>query len=106
MDIRYPLEATPPNEAYFAEEIKHLQGKFKDKIRIVADPWLASWTERYEKRTTLAVAGDAPDLIWLCCELIRPYFSAGNAEVLDPHIKRDWRSGQADDFCKGMWEGS
>ena len=41
----------------------------------------------------------------LCCELMRPYFTAGNARELDPYIKRDWKKGEADDFYKGMWEG-
>ena len=103
--LRFPWESTPTNDQYFVEIQKHLKDKTNDKIRIVADPWLGSWTERYEKWTAQALAGDAPDMIVLCCELMRPYFSAGNAEVLDGYIKRDWKKGEADDFYKGMWEG-
>jgi multiple sugar transport system substrate-binding protein len=103
--LRFPWESTPTNEAYFAQIQEHLKEKTNDKVRVAADPWLGSWTERYEKWTTQALAGDAPDLIVLCCELMRPYFTAGNARELDPYLKRDWKRGEADDFYRGMWEG-
>ena len=103
--LRFPWESTPTNEAFFAQFQKHLKEKTNDKVRVAADPWLGSWTERYEKWTTQALAGDAPDLIVLCCELMRPYFTAGNARELDPYLKRDWKRGEADDFYRGMWEG-
>jgi ABC-type glycerol-3-phosphate transport system substrate-binding protein len=103
--IRFPTEATPPNEAYLAQLTARVKQKYNDKIQISADPWLGTWNERYEKWTTQALAGDAPDMIVLCCELMRPYFTAGNADLLDPYIRRDWRRGEAEDFYKGMWEG-
>ena len=106
VEIRLPnSDPTPTNDQYFAQIVARVKDKYNDKIRLVNEPWLASWTERYEKWTAMAIGGDAPDVMWLCCELLRPYFSAGNALALDTFIKRDWKSGQADDFYKGMWEG-
>ncbi|HEX2037840.1 MAG TPA: extracellular solute-binding protein [Chloroflexota bacterium] len=107
VDIRFPMDAPAgsPAEQYFNTLRERLKDRYNDKIRIVADPWLGSWTERYEKWTAQALAGDAPDVIVLCCELMRPYFTAGNAQLLDPFIRRDWKKGEVEDFSKGMWEG-
>jgi ABC-type glycerol-3-phosphate transport system substrate-binding protein len=104
--IRLPnSDPTPQNDQYFAEIVSRVKQKFNDKIRLFNEPWLGSWQERYEKWTAQAIAGDAPDTMWLCCELLRPYFTAGNALQLDAYMKRDWKKGEADDFYKGMWEG-
>jgi ABC-type glycerol-3-phosphate transport system substrate-binding protein len=57
--IRFPAEATPPNEAYLAQVTARVRQRYEDKIRISPDPWLGSWNERYEKWTAQALAGDA-----------------------------------------------
>ena len=104
--IRLPnSDPTPTNDQYFAQVMSRVKDKYGDKIRLFNEPWLGSWQERYEKWLSQAIAGDAPDVMWLCCELLRPYFTSGNALALDGYVKRDWKKGEADDFYKGMWEG-
>ena len=106
VSIRLPnSDPTPTNQQYFEQIVAHVKDRYNDKIQLVNEPWLGNWTERYEKWTAMALGGDAPDLLWLCCELLRPYFSAGNAQALDAYIKRDWKMAQVADFSKGMWEG-
>lgn len=104
--VRLPnSDPTPTNDQYFARIAARVGDTYNGQIRLVNEPWLGSWTERYEKWMAQAIAGDAPDVMWLCCELLRPYFSSGNAQALDQYVKRDWKKGEADDFYKGMWEG-
>jgi multiple sugar transport system substrate-binding protein len=62
------------------------------------------WSKRYEKWTTMAVSGDMPQIVWLCCTFIRPFMLKGLVAELDPFIKRDWKASEVDDFYKGPYE--
>ena len=104
VSLRFPYDPTPTNTAYFDRIKAQLNDKYSGKIQIAQDAW-AEWGEMYTKWTTQAVAGDAPDVIVLCCQYVRPYFSQGQAAELDPYIRRDWKKGEANDFYRGMWEG-
>lgn len=105
VELHFPMPNDPPTEAYAKAVNDRLRDRFSGRLTLIHDPWLGTWQERYEKWTAMSVSGDVPDVIWLCCEFVRPFFSAGHIQELESFIKRDWKAGQVDDYYKGMWEG-
>ena len=64
-----------------------------------------SWKERSEKYTTMAIAGEMPEVVWFSATFLRPALMKGFVRELDPFIKRDWKQAEIDDFYKGPYEG-
>jgi multiple sugar transport system substrate-binding protein len=96
----------PLADAFNADFAKRFEAKYGSRITAQVeghpDP---DWAKRYEKYTAMAVGGTMPEVVWLCCNFIRPFMTAGMARELDPYIKRDWKQAELDDFFKGPLEG-
>jgi ABC-type glycerol-3-phosphate transport system substrate-binding protein len=65
----------------------------------------SSWKERSEKYTTMAIAGEMPEIVWFSATFLRPALMKGFVRELDPFLKRDWKQAEIDDFYKGPYEG-
>ena len=77
-------------------------GKITAQVEAFPDP---DWGKRYEKWVTMAVSGDMPEIVWLCCTFIRPFMMKGLVAELDKYIRRDWKQAEIDDFFKGPYDG-
>lgn len=96
----------PPSDAFNADFIKRFEAKYGSRITVQVeghpDP---DWAKRYEKYVAMAVGGNMPEVVWLCCNYIRPFMADGMAKELDPYIKKDWKQADVDDFYKGPFDG-
>jgi multiple sugar transport system substrate-binding protein len=104
--IRYINDiGTATADAFNEEIIKRVSQKYNGKITLQVeghpDP---DWAKRYEKYTAMALANALPEVIWLCCQFIRPFMVAGLSANLDPFIKKDWKQADVDDFYKPQYE--
>jgi multiple sugar transport system substrate-binding protein len=99
--VRWPSGSTPLDIQFADEFNKRFNAKYGPKITAVAEPYpAASNKEIYEKWTTMAVAGDLPEILALCCTWIRPFMLQGVVLDLNPYMRRDWKPADFDDFYK------
>lgn len=89
------------NEAFNKRFNDKYGGKIIAQVEAFPDP---NWGKRYEKWVTMAVSGELPEIIWLCCTYVRPFMMKGLVAELDGFIRRDWKKGEVGDFYKGPWE--
>lgn len=104
--IRYINDVgTPTADAFNAEITRRVTQKFNGKIALQVEAFPdPDWAKRYEKFTAMALSSTLPEIIWLCCQFIRPFMVAGLAAPLDGYIKKDWKQTEIDDFYKAPWE--
>jgi ABC-type glycerol-3-phosphate transport system substrate-binding protein len=104
--VRYVNDVgTPTADAFNEEIIKQVTQKYNGKIVLQVEPFPdPDWAKRYEKYTAMSLANVLPEVIWLCCQFIRPFMIAGLSANLDPYIKKDWKPADIDDFYKPQYE--
>jgi multiple sugar transport system substrate-binding protein len=104
--VRYVNDTgTPTADAFNDELIKQVKQKYDGKINLQVEPHPDPlWDKRYEKYTAMALANVLPEVIWLCCQYIRPFMISGLTANLDPFIRKDWKQGDIDDFYKPQYE--
>src|SRR5687767_10899040 len=100
--VRWPPGPNAPAIQYGEEFNKRFNAQYAPRITAVAEPLPSSNNrENFEKWVTMAVSGQLPELVSLCCTWIRPFMLKGLTMDLNPYIRRDWKAGELDDFYKG-----
>ena len=90
---------------FFEEVTRRFNAKYGPKITAVAEPLPGvSNREAFEKYVTMAVAGQLPDIVELCCTWIRPFMLKGVVFDLNPLVRKHWKPAETDDFYKGPYE--
>jgi multiple sugar transport system substrate-binding protein len=104
--IRYANDVgTPTADAFNTEVGKRIGEKYNGKLNLQVEAFPdPDWAKRYEKYTAMALANALPEVVWLCCQFVRPFMISGLTANLDPYIKKDWKPSDIDDFYKPQYE--
>lgn len=103
--VRWPNDTQPPSLRFAEEFNRRFNEQYGPKITAVMEPFPeGSWQERYEKWTAMAVSGDLPELVRLCCTYVRPWMLKGLSLELNSFLRRDWKSDEEKDFYPGPYD--
>lgn len=104
--VRYVNDTgSPTTDAFNDEFIKRITQKYNGKIIPQVEPFPdPDWAVRYQKYTAMALASALPEVIWLCCQFIRPFMIASLSAPLDAFIKKDWKQSDIDDFYPSQYQ--
>src|SRR5207237_917213 len=73
--IRYVNDSgTPTTDEFNSQVTKRITEKYNGKINVQVEPFPdPDWGVRYQKYTAMSLANALPEVIWSCCQYIRPF---------------------------------